>query len=146
MTNSNLMIDINTLKSEIQNQTHLCDNIFKLDDTKKDDINDLLESTISKIEIFKYYQKVLNIRNFIEIITYNEKEMTVSTLIKIKETLLLKKNLKNSLIHTSPAHKDLIEISLKAFQDVQEYKKQLSVIHIVLEKFNNEQFEIKDYE
>ncbi len=146
MTNSELMITITELKSEIENQTHLCGNVFKLESADTRALHDIIESTDIKIDQLKQYQKILNIRNYTEIFTFNHKEITVSDLIKIKETLLLKKKLKSSLIHSSPEQEELIQISLKAFQDVQEYKKQLSEIHIILEKFNTTIFKIKDYE
>ena len=143
MTNSSLLLQISDLKNEIEDQTNLCPNIFKLENVRADSVIELIETTIVKIDKLKNYQNIMILRNN-SVILFNEQEISVQELIKMKEGLLLKKKLKTHLTKSS-SNDNLIQIALEAFQDIQDYKKLLSEIHTTLEKFNNIEFEIKDY-
>jgi len=142
MTNSEILTLSQSLKTEIADQTSLCTNLFRSEKVSIDDLDSLVNSTKEKIDSLKNYQRILYIRNQL-MITYKQKEISYQTIIRIKEGLLLKKKLYSSLIGDSS--NNLVNLSLEAFQSVQEYKKDLTEIYNILETFNNSTFNIQDY-
>ncbi len=145
MTNSKLLTLITELKTEIGDQINLSTNIFKLENTDASSIHQLVDTTLNKITKLKNYQLVITLRN-LKIVTYKDQETQVYKLIKLREELLLKKQLMTPLIRSTPSNDELVKLSLEAFQKIQEYKTQLDEIYYILNTFNNEEYEIKDYE
>ncbi len=145
MTNSELLQRITELRTEIDEQTNLCASIFKLDNVESGSVKELSDSIISKIDQFKKYQAIINKRNIHKILIYQNTDYAAIDLIKIKEGILLKKQLKQLLISTNSEQDKMLQISLEAFQSIQDYKKSLSEIHIILQEFNDEKFDIKEY-
>lgn len=143
MNNSEILQRIVELRTEIEEQTNLCSNIFKLS-AEPAAINEVIESTELKIDQLKDYQAIINRRNFGKTVIFRDVTFTVADLIKLKEGLLLKKQLKAALINTKSEESEMVQISLEAFQSIQDYKKSLGEIHTILEKFNNEPFNTKD--
>ncbi len=144
MTNSKLLLMINALRQEVDNQINLCSNISKLENTDAENVNSLLDATISQIDKLKKYQHIIAIRNN-TYLTFRDEKLTAHEIIKRKEALLLKKKLMTPLVQLSGSNEQLIKTSLSAFQSIQEYKTILTEIHEILITFNNERFEIKDY-
>ena len=144
-TNSEVLSKIIELKTDIDDQTNLCSNIFKLDVIKESEVYGLIESTSLKIDELKNLQNIISTRNYIETVSFRDKLYTIQELIKIKEGILLKKALKTALIGSTPTQSNIIKISLEAFQSIQEYKKTLLEIQTILTEFNNKPFDIKDY-
>jgi hypothetical protein len=144
-TNSELLSKIIELKTDIDDQTNLCSNIFKLDVIKESDVYGLIESTSLKIEELKSLQNVISNRNYLEHVVFQDKDYSVQELIKFKEGIILKKTLKTALIGSTPTQSNIIKISLEAFQSIQEYKKILIEIQTILTEFNNTPFELKDF-
>jgi len=145
MTNSEVLQKINDLKLEIDEQTLLCKNIVKVENVTSKDIQNLLDSTLEKIDTLKKYQQIILNRNYLEFIEYNSENINIQTLIKRKEKLLLKKKFETILINSYNDTEGLVKISIDAFQHVQEYKKELSKIHSILNIFNNTQFKLEEY-
>lgn len=145
MTNSEILQRIVELKTEINEQTDLCSNIFKLKTVDAKSINELIADTESKIELLKKYQAIISTRNMNKILIFRDAQYIALDLIKLKEEILLKKKLKQVLINTKSDQEELLQISLEAFQSIQDYKKSLGEIHIILEEFNNETFDIEEY-
>lgn len=145
ITNSEILTKINILKNEIDEQTQLCSSIVKLDKIDSLSVIGLVSSTEEKINTLKKYQHILMLRNAETDLKYGDITVKAQLLIKIKEGLLLKKKIKTILISTSSNEKELLNVSLEAFQSIQEYKKELSLIHNILENFNNEPFNLEDY-
>lgn len=141
MTNSEILTMSQALKTEINDQISLCSNLFRSDISGKD-LESLVNSTDEKIDELKFYQHVIYIRNQ-EKTVYKDETITYQSIIRIKEGLLLKKKLQTSLIGDSG--NNLVNLSLEAFQKVQEYKKDLTMIYNILETFNNSTFNIQDY-
>ncbi len=141
MTNSEILTMSQALKTEITDQTSLCSNLFRSDISGKD-LEALVNSTQEKIDELKFYQHVIYNRNQEKTI-YKNKEISYQEIIRIKEGLLLKKKLQTSLIGDSG--NNLVNLSLEAFQKVQEYKKDLTMIYNILETFNNSTFNIQDH-
>jgi hypothetical protein len=145
ITNSEILTKINVLKNEIDEQTQLCKSIVKLDKIDSLSVIELVSSTEEKINSLKSYQHILMLRNAEADLEYDGRIVKAQLLIKIKEGILLKKKIKTILISTTSNEKELLNVSLEAFQSVQEYKKELTIIHDVLEQFNNKQFNLEDY-
>lgn len=145
MTNSEILQRIVELKTQIDEQTDLCSNIFKLKTVDAKSIRELITDTEVKIGQLKNYQAIITVRNINKIITYQGRQYTALDLIKLKEEILLRKKLKQLLINTKSDQEELLQISLEAFQSIQDYKKSLGEIHILLEEFNNETFDIEEY-
>lgn len=146
ITNSDLLLQISVLKNEIEDQIHLCSNVSKLGHIDGNSLLEIVNSTEEKIDKLKRYQKIILKRNADTNVMFKDMNIKVKDLIKLKEGLLLKKNLKNILINIPSENDKLIEISLEAFQAVQEYKKDLSLIHEILNDFNNIQFNLEEHE
>lgn len=145
-TNSDLLLKISILKNEIEDQIHLCSNVSKLEQVDRKSLLEISASTEEKIDKLKTYQKIILKRNANTEVTFKGASIKVEDLIKLKEGLLLKKKLKNILINIPSENEELLKISLEAFQSVQEYKKDLSLIHKILNDFNNMQFKLEDSE
>jgi len=145
MTNGEILQKITELRTEVDEQTHLCSSIFKLDNVESKSIRELTESILDKIDTFKRYQAVIGKRNVNKTLVFKGNDYSAIDLIKIKEGILLKKQLNQMLINTNSEQDQMLQISLEAFQSIQDYKKSLSEIHIILQEFNNEQFDIKEY-
>lgn len=144
-TNSAILSKIIELKTDIDDQTNLCSNIFKLEVIKESDVYGLIDSTSLKIDELKSLQNIISNRNYLEHVKFQDKDYSIQELIKFKEGILLKKTLKTALIGSTPSQANIIKISLEAFQSIQEYKKTLLEIQTILTEFNQALFEIKDY-
>ena len=146
VTNSELLTQITTLQSDISDQHSLCKNLLKYPDTSAENIKDLVEDTLKKIENLKHYQKIIGLRNanYFQTLSTGQK-LSITDIIKLKEELILKKNLLSSIIDSDPIEK-LVPISLSYFNEFQLIKKQLSEIQNLLTTFNNSTFNTEDYQ
>lgn len=145
-TNSEILTRIVELKTDIADQTNLCSNIFKLEHIKESDVHEVINSTTIKIDELKRLQNVISTRNYNEKLNFDGQEFSAQSLIKYKEGIQLKKELKTALIGSTPKQDNIIKISLEAFQSIQTYKKILADIQTILTTFNNNKFNIEDYD
>lgn len=147
VTNSELLTQITTLQSDIYDQQNLCKNLLRFTDPPANDIKDLIDDTLSKIEKLKNYQKIISLRNANYFYTLsNSTKLSVADIIKLKEELVLKKNILSIISNASHQADELVPISLSYFSEFQNIKNQLSEIQNILTDFNNKQFKTEDYQ
>jgi len=125
MTNTEMMLEITSLNKKIKNYQ-----VTNLNDF------DEISNTIDR---FKKLQKDLMYNNFNTSCVFRNEKMSVFDLIKIKESILLKKNILSETL-TLSSDEDM-EKTLEYFQSLQEYTKALSEIHFILDNINNKENE-----
>jgi hypothetical protein len=152
-TNTKLLTSINNLKNDIDEYFILCGNISSLksvnDENVKphsleaDDLKELLNEVVSKIDEMKNLQLLINERNLKFTITINNECKTVAEWIKIKEGLVLKKSIYNIVFSNQDKENSNLTISmLEIFQEMQQYKHRITAIQKELDKFNSQLFKI----
>ncbi len=125
MTNTEMMAEITGLNKKIKEY-----NISDFDNF--DEISNIIDK-------FKKLQKKLMYNNFNNLCVFRNEEMKIFDLIKIKESIIMKRNILSETINNGLD--DDMEKTLSAYQSLQEYTKALSEIHFILDNINNKEFE-----
>lgn len=153
ITNTKLLTTINNLKNDIDEYFILCGNISSLKTSSNsdapsktledDDLKEVLKEGVLKIDEMKKLQLLINERNLNYEITINNETKTVAEWIKIKEGLVLKKNMYSIVFSKQNQENSNLAISmLEIFQELQQYKHKIAAIQKELDKFNNQLFKI----
>ena len=137
ITNSKLLQYITDLRNEISEQTVLLEKITKLETVDIVSINTLKLQIQTKIIDLKHYQYIIQKNNFDNTVIYKDKDYCVFELIKIKEKYIMEMQLSELIVKTESKDEKFLHLALKSYQEVIDYKKAISEIQSILNKFNN---------
>jgi len=139
LANNELLKEISTIKSEIGDLQTLLLNLIKSNDAKEaDNIETIIEKIINYYEQSEKLQLELINRNYNSQVVFKDKIYKPIELLKIKETLMMKKILYKTITTeiNDFSDKRLLNTSLEAFQEFQTVKSDLNEVYETLEKYN----------
>lgn len=146
ITNSQILQSITDKKNAIKESSMLLEKISSLSNIDTKSIDSLKSQLHEDITDFKELQYLIQQRNFNNVLEYNGQETSVFKLIKIKEKYMMFSEIDSILIAKSSNNDDFLKIALTSYQDTVGYKKEISKIQSLLNKFNNEPFTKETYE
>jgi len=139
LANSELLKEISTIKSESGDLQTLLLNLIKSNDAQEaDNIETIINKIIKYFDQSEKLQLELINRNYNSQVVFKDKIYKPIELLKIKETLMMKKILYKTITTeiNDFSDKRLLNTSLEAFQAFQTVKADLNEVYEILETYN----------
>jgi len=129
---------LSELKDKISNRTEITRKMLQLKGNNLNEIKELSDLIIEDLSLVKEIEYELSIRNNIYIVEYEDKEISISKLLKLNETYKNQKKYLNSLLYGLNEKTD--QNSLKLYLEIQsktfELIKKIKDIEKILSDFN----------